>query len=195
MPYYGPKRWVKVNVQGKLSTDTIYYSLPEFSFYNQEGAVVNNRSFRNKVWVAGFTSLSDKNAPALAVTMNRIEERTNLDTGLRMVTFTLDSETAVSMQNYAKMVHVAGKRRIFLSGNKAELNNLATEGFYKPVDSAGKGFADFFLIDKEGHIRGIYNGTHVKDVDYLIDDIHELEAAYYIQHEKEHKDEHDDDAM
>jgi protein SCO1/2 len=196
MPYYGPKSTVNINEGGKTKIDTIFYHLPAFQFYNQDGKTIGNYNFASKIWVAGFTSFQGKDAPSLAITMNRIEERTNLDTGLRMVTFTLDSESAKSMDDYAKMIHVAGKRRIFLSGNKEALNQLATNGFYKAVDSSTKnGFIHYFLIDKEGCIRGIYNGLHVKDVDYLIDDISVLEAAYYIEYEKKHKNEHDNDAI
>ncbi len=196
MPYYGPRRPLRISENGKLRTDTIYYHIPQFLFYNQNGEQVNNKSFTGRVWVASFTSFSGKDAPSLAITMNRIEERTNLDTALRLVTFTLDSESVKSMEDYSKTIHVAGKRRMFLSGNKDQLTDLAVNGFYKPVDSSyPNGFVHFFLIDKEGCIRGIYNGLHIKDVDNLIDDIGVLEAAYYIQNEKEHKDDHDRDAI
>ncbi len=196
IPYYGPKQAIHINDSGKLKVDTVYYHIPAFSFYNQQGKTVTNEQFARKIWVASFTSFSGKDAPALAVTMNRVEERTNLDTGLRMVTFALDSESVKSMEDYVKMIHAEGKRRIFLSGNKEQLNQLATEGFYKAVDSStAKGYIHFFLIDEDGRIRGIYNGLLIKDVDYLIDDIGKLEADYYIQNEKKHKNDHDDDAI
>lgn len=196
MPYYGPKRPINITRNGKQSIDTIFYHLSGFSFYDQNGNKVNNRAFIGRVWVAGFTSFPGKDAPSLAVMMNRLSDRTNLDTALRLVTFTLDSESVQSMQAYAKMIHCTDKRRLFLSGNTAQLRQFATEDFYKAVDSStSNGYVHFFLIDKEGCIRGIYNGLHVKEVDYLIDDINTLEAAYYIQNEKKHKDEHDNDAI
>lgn len=196
MPYYGPKRPINITRQGKQSIDTIFYHLPGFSFYDQSGKTVDNRALFDKVWIAGFTSFSGKDAPALAVVMNRLSERTNLDTALRLVTFTLDSESVQSMQAYAKMIHCSDKRRLFLSGNKDKLRQFATEDFYKAVDSSyEKGYIHLFLMDKEGCIRGIYNGLQLKEVDNLIDDINMLEAAYYIQNEKQHKDEHDKDAI
>jgi len=196
MPYYGARRPIKFNEQGKIRIDTIYYHLPGFRFYNQYGQVFSSTTLSNKVWVASFTSFSGKDAPSLAVTMNRIEERTNLDTALRLVTFVLDSVTAKNMLDYANMIHTTSKRRVFLCGNKDQMPSFASDYFYKPVDtSSSNGFIHYFLIDKKGCIRGIYNGLHIKDVDNLIDDISVLEAAYYIQHEKEHKEEHDNDAI
>jgi len=131
----------------------------------------------------------------MAVLMNRIEERTDLDTALRLVTFTLDSESAETMQKYATTIHAGNKKRIFLSGNAQTLNQLAKDGFYKPVNSAVDNMNDFFLIDKEGHIRGVYKGPLVKETDRLIDEVNMLEAEYFIkkeiQKEKEDKGDHD----
>ncbi len=126
--------------------------------------------------------------------LNRVEERTDRDSALRLLTCALDSESIQSLTAYAQMVH-AGKRQLFLSGAPGTVNNFAVNAFYQPVDSSYKnGFLHFFLIDKEGHIRGIYNGLHVKDVDALIDNISMLEAAYYVNENRE-KSRKDDDGI
>ena len=197
MPYYGTKRPINIVEKGKARVDTVFYHIPNFKLYNQDGASFSNLSLLNKVWVAGFTSFSGKDAPSLAVTTNRLEERTNLDTGLRIVTFTLDSETAKSMTDYATKIHVAGKRRVFLSGNTEQLQQIATESFYKAVDTAyTNGYIHYFLIDKEGHIRGVYNGMQVKDVDRLVEEIGMMEAEYYVKNQvKEQKEGKDIDAI
>lgn len=196
MPYYGPKRPINITRQGKQSIDTVFYHLPLFSFYDQNGKAVDSRILLDRVWVASFTSFSGKDAPSLAVVMNRLSDRTNLDTALRLVTFTLDSESVQSMQAYTNMIHCTDKRRLFLSGNTDKLKQFAKEDFYQPIDSSvDKGYNLLFLMDKEGCIRGVYNGLRLKEVDNLIDDINMLEAAYYIQNEKKHKDEHDNDAI
>lgn len=187
--YYGPKRPIHINKDGKSITDTVYYHIPAFSFYDQHGTKVADNSLAGKIWVACFTSLADKQyTPSMSILMNRVEERTNLDTALRLVTFALDSANAATLATYANMVH-AGKKQIFLGGNSAGEKQLATDGFYNPVDTSySKGFTHFFLIDKEGCIRGIYSGLKIKDIDLLIDEIGMLEAAYFIQNERKNKD-------
>lgn len=191
LPYYGPKH--PFAVAGKK--DTSYYRIPYFEFTNQNGSAVNSAFFRNRIWVCCFQHLSDmKVSPSMAVLMNRVESRTDRDTSLRLVTFALDSESANNLNNYAQTVH-AGKRQLFVAGNPGKMNDFAINGFYQPIDSSYKnGFIHFFLIDKEGHIRGIYNGTHVKDADQLIDNISMLEAAYYVNQNREES-KKDDDAM
>lgn len=74
------------------------------------------------------------------------------------------------------------------------MNKFAIESFYQPIDSSYKnGFIHFFLIDRQGCIRGIYNGLHVKDIDKLIDNISMLEVAYYIQENREKSKKGDDE--
>lgn len=188
LAYYGPKKTIHIIVKGRDKIDTAFYQVPPFTFYDQSGNKVNSGVFNNKIWVGYFVHLNDvqKSAPT-AVLMNRIEERTDLDTALKLVTFALDSESVKQLQDYSNSIH-AGKKRIFLSGNPTEINQLAQAGFYKPIDSSyTDGYKHFFLIDKEGHIRGIYDGYKVKEIDKLIDEINILEAAYFV--EKEIKDE------
>lgn len=194
LPYYGPKQPINITVNGKLKHDTVYYHIPDFKFNDQNGKSLSGESLKGKVWVACFVHLADKNiTPSMAILMNRVEERTNLDTTIRLVTFALDSESSKSMQDYAAMVH-AGQKRIFLSGNAQAMNQYAIEGFYKPVDSSyAKGFIHFFLIDKDGSIRGIYNALRIKDTDKLIDEISMLEAFYYIKKETKDEKERDKD--
>lgn len=191
MPYFGPKHFVVV----EQKKDTIFYFVPPFTFTGQNNNKVNSLTLKNRIWVCCFENLKDtKVSPSMAILMNRVESRTDLDTTLRLITFAVDSESSKNLADYASMVH-AGKRQLFVSGDSNEVANFAITGFYQPVDSSYKnGFVHFFLVDREGHIRGIYNGTHVKDVDELIDNISMLEAAYYVNQNREES-KKDDDGM
>ena len=189
LPYYGPKHPIMVN--GKK--DTVFYGIPGFQFTGQNGNELKSGSLLGRIWICCFEHLKDaKISPSMAILMNRVENRTDLDTTLRLITFALDSTSSKDLAGYAQMVH-AGKRQLFLSGSAAEMNDFAINAFYQPVDSSYKdGFMQFFLVDREGHIRGIYNGTHVKDVDRLIDNISMLEAAYYVNQNREESKKNDD---
>lgn len=146
-----------------------------------------------RIWVCCFEHLKDKaNSPSMAILMNRVEERTDRDSSIRLITFALDSESAQNLTDYAQMVH-AGRKQLFLAGESKQVEDFAINAFYQPVDSSYKnGFVHFFLVDKEGHIRGIYNGLYVKDIDALIDNISMLEAAYYVNQNREESKKNDD---
>jgi protein SCO1/2 len=186
LPYYGPKHPFVITDNGKQKKDTVFYSVPDFSFINQNGNSIGSHLMLGRIWVCCFENLKDKNiSPSQAILMNRIETRTDLDTTLRMLTFALDSENMQNLAGYAQMVH-AGKRQYFLSASSGKMNEFVVNAFYNPIDTSYKnGFVHFFLVDREGCIRGIYNGTHVKDIDELIDNISMLEAAYYVKENRE----------
>jgi protein SCO1/2 len=186
LPYFGPKHPILVTVKGKQKKDTVFYSVPDYTFKNQSGNKLTTLSMRSRIWVCCFLHLKDtKLSPSMTTLMNRVESRTDLDTTLRLVTFALDSESSGSLTGYANMVH-AGRRQYFLSTDTGKMEDFAREALYVPLDSLYKdGFIHFFLIDREGCIRGIYNGLHVKDIDELIDNISMLEAAYYVKANRE----------
>lgn len=189
LPYYGPKHPIVVDKK----KDTVYYGIPDFKFTGQNGNTFTSLSLLGRIWVCCFEDLKDTRvSPSQAILMNRIESRTDLDTTLRLVTFALDSESTKNLAAYAQMVH-AGKRQFFLSAGSGKMAEFAVNAFYQPVDTSYKnGFIHFFLIDREGHIRGIYNGLHVKDIDELIDNISMLEAAYSVNENREESKKNDD---
>jgi protein SCO1/2 len=198
LPYYGPKKPFVKTENGKQKKDTVFYTVPDFICINQFGNAVTTHSMLGRIWVCSFENLKDKDiAPSQAILMNRVESRTDLDTTLRLVTFVLHGEASKSLAAYAQMVH-AGKRQYFLSADSVMMKQFAINAFYQPLDTAYKsGFIHFFLIDREGCVRGIYNGLHVKEIDELIDNISMLEAAYYVKEnrEKSKKGGDDDGAM
>lgn len=188
LPYYGPKRIVNIKENGKLHADTAFYHIPWFIFTDSTRGKVSTDLLKGRIWAVCFIDSKDKQfAPSISTLMNRVDERTNLDTALRLVTFLLDSATQNDLIAYRRMVH-AGRRQIFLSGDKEAVKNFAIDGFYQPLDSSfSKGFNNFFLVDKEGSVRGMYNALSIKETDRLVDEISMLEAAYYIQNEKKNK--------
>jgi protein SCO1 len=186
LPYFGPKKPFINTENGKHKKDSIFYSVPDYEFNNQSGNKVTVKSMLGRIWVCCFEHLKDtKVSPSETILMNRVESRTDLDSTLRLVTFALDSESSNSLTTYANMVH-AGRRQYFLTVDTGKMESFAKEAFYQPLDSSwNNGFIHFFLVDREGHIRGIYNGLHIKEIDELIDNISMLEAAYYVKANRE----------
>ncbi len=188
LPYFGPKKVALTIKDNKASADTLFYQVIPFSFINESGENVTNTGLRGKIWTACFINDTDKHyAPSISTLFDRIEERTNLDTGLRLLTFFLDSAGRHELKTYSNKVH-AGRRQIFLTGKGQSIREFAIDAFYKPLDSSyTKGFSKFFLVDKEGCIRGVYDALSIKETDRLVDEIGMLEAAYFIQNEKRNK--------
>lgn len=190
LPYFGPK---EVNSSG----DTIYHSIPPFSFINQDGKTITNNNFDNKVYVANFFFSTCKSiCPDMSSQLIRIQERFLHNEDVLILSHTVDPETdsVEVLKNYAQHYGAISDKWHFVTGNKKELYDIAKNGYLVnalEAENDEEGFIHselFILIDKEKHIRAIYDGTSTAEVNKLIDDINVLRAAYEIKKhsEKEH---------
>ncbi len=90
-----------------------------------------------------------------------------------------DYDSIPVLKAYAEKHGADPKNWHFLTGDKRQLYKLARES-YLVDDGTFTGEDDFIhtqwfaLVDGDGHIRGLYEGTKVKDVDKLIADIDRL---------------------
>ena len=75
---------------------------------------------------------------------------------------------------------------LLLTGNKADLYNLARTGFLITATVGDGGPNDFIhseklvLVDKEGRLRGFYDGTSDEEIEQLKEDIKKLLVAYIV---------------
>jgi protein SCO1/2 len=54
LPILGEPETIVRTVDGKQVKDTIYPSIPDFSFINQDGSTVTQRDFEGKIYIADF---------------------------------------------------------------------------------------------------------------------------------------------
>ena len=103
-----------------------------------------------------------------------------------MVSFSVDPETdsTARLKEFANKIQADSGRWHFLTGDRKAIYDLAYQGFMVNVmqdPTAPGGFLHsdmILLIDRNRHIRGIYEGTSLKDVKRLIDEIKVLVAEY-----------------
>jgi protein SCO1 len=161
------------------SGDTVWHSIPSFSFVNQEGKVITDKNVEGQVYVANFFFANCQTVcPDMNRHVARVQDAFKDDTLLRILSFTVDPEndTVAALKAYAETMRADSSKWWFLTGNKDSIYALAREGFFVPA-AEGKTADDFFhsqdliLIDKNKNIRGIYDGLDKAEVDTLIDEI------------------------
>ena len=54
LPYYGPREIKNISVENGLRADTIYHTIPDFRFVDQDSAFITPATFENKIYVADF---------------------------------------------------------------------------------------------------------------------------------------------
>lgn len=189
LPYYGNKDVVKVMEDGKEKTDTIYHSIPDFSFTNQLGKTITQKDFEGKIYVTDFFFATCPGiCPKMSAQLLRVQEKFEEYPDVMLLSHTVNPEqdTVEALAAYAEMVHANNERWFFVTGNKEDLYKQALYGYLLNASEdilAPGGFLHsemFVLIDKQRHIRGYYDGTSVKDVNRLIDEIKVLIAEEMI---------------
>jgi len=103
-----------------------------------------------------------------------------------IISHTVDPETdsIEVLRAYAKDNGIDTKKWWFLTGDEFFIHEHGGQGYMLNVmrDSTAQGgflhSSIFVLVDKEKHIRGLYDGTNMKEVDKLIEDIKTLKKEY-----------------
>jgi protein SCO1/2 len=188
LPFYGPRE-TGPNGEG----DTIYHTVPPFSFVNQEGKIVNDKDYAGKIYVADFFFVKCKGiCPKMTVQMKRVHEQFKNDSMVMILSHTVDPEndSVAALAGYADTLNADTKKWNFVTGGKKELYDMARYGYYLTVMDGDGGPDDFIhsetfvLIDPDKHIRGIYEGTSPSEVNRLIHDIGLLKQEFGTKKEE-----------
>jgi protein SCO1 len=188
LPIYGEREGVnKTIVDGKERIDTIYHTIPAFSFTNQDGKTVTDKTFEGKIYVANFFFTTCKTiCPKMSSGIQQVQERLKEFPDLLFISHTVNPQydTVEALKAYAQMVHGNTATWHFVTGDKKAIYDMGIHGYLLPVgeDVAAEGgflhSEQLVLVDKEKRIRGFYDGTSVKAITDLIDDIKTLAAEY-----------------
>jgi len=176
LPLLGNAVYKQVN--GK--TDTIYPIVPHFSFIDQKKQVVNNSTFRNKIYVADFFFISCPTiCPIMTASMKRVYDKYTQNNDVLFISHTIDPkyDTPERLDKYASALNADHNKWHFVTGDRDSIYKLAEKGYYSPAhkDTSNQGgyvhSGGLILIDKQGHMRGVYDGTSKEETDKLIEDI------------------------
>ena len=176
LPYLGPK---SVNASG----DTVYHQIPAFRFLNQDSTWVTEKDMEGKIYVADFFFTTCPTiCPKMKTQLLRIYERYATNDAVRILSHTIDPEfDQVSvLRDYANKLHVAAPRWNLVTGDKKAIYTIGQKSYMVTAQEDSNevgGFVHsgaFILVDKERHVRGIYDGTKEEEVNHLIEDMEKL---------------------
>jgi len=170
-------------VDGVEVADTIYHYVPEFEYINQDSISVSSKDFKGKVWVVDFFfSKCPTICPPMTSQMKRLSEMTtDLQKEVQFLSFSIDpkNDQPTRLREYIASHSITATNWSFLTGEEASTHLLAKEFFNgaERNDEIEGGFGhtpNFALVDREGLVRGIYNGTDVDDINRLEKDLRKL---------------------
>ena len=179
LPVLGIKTAITKTENGKEVTDSLDYTIPQFSFLDQDGNVVDSTVLKNKIFVAEFFFTSCPSiCPKMQAQMLRVNEKYKSDSNVLILAYTIDParDTVAKLHEYAQKLGVESSKWHFLTGNKDSIYSLATSYLVSAAedpDAPGGHIhsGNFILVDMQRRIRGYYDGTNEKGVEKLLGDI------------------------
>lgn len=188
LPYIGFHDYGKVMKDGKEVMDTIYHTVPEFFLTAQDSTMFSNENVAGKVHVVNFFFTSCPSiCPAMIAQMKRLQGNMNDIEEVVFLSHTIDPkrDTIPKLNAYIRRKELDTHNWFFLYGDKDYVHDLGINGYMINAmedEAAEGGFLHsehFILVDREGHIRGLYEGTDTERVDQLEKDIRKLIKTEY----------------
>jgi protein SCO1/2 len=173
LPFLGPK---EVREQG----DTLYHKIPDFKFLNQDSLWVSQKDMAGKIYVADFFFTTCPTiCPKMKTQLLRIYDKFGEDDRVRILSHTIDPEYdgVRVLKEYAKKLNINSPRWNLVTGKKSDIYRLGEKSYMVTAQEDANeegGFVHsgaFILVDKNRHVRGIYDGTKEEDVNHLIEDM------------------------
>jgi protein SCO1 len=161
--------------------DTVYHKIADFALVNQVGDTVTNAAVSGKVYVADFFFTTCPTiCPIMKKEMLRVYDAYKDQPNFKILSHSIDPthDTQAVLKDYAEKLGVENANTWnFLTGDQEKIFELGQTSYLTTAmaDQAEPGgflhSGAFLLIDQQGRIRGVYDGTKADQVDRLISDI------------------------
>lgn len=186
LPFYNEESFTPKWITPNTEEEKAFHKIPDFSLTNQLGETVSQNTFENKIYVTDFFFTSCPGiCPKMTGNMEVIQEAFKDDDEVLLLSHSVMPTTdSVSVLNtYAKTYGVIENKWHLVTGDKKDIYSLGREQYFVENDlGEPKNIDDFLhtenflLIDKNKHIRGIYNGLNRASMAQLITDIKALKT-------------------
>ena len=161
-----------------------FHKIPNFKLTNQLGETISQATFKNKIYITDFFFTSCPGiCPAMTKNMHKIQEVFKNDDDILLlshsVTPSIDSIPVLNA--YAKSKAIIPNKWHLVTGDRDQIYDLGRKAYFVEetlgLEQTKDDFLhteNFVLIDKNKHIRGIYNGLNRASIKQLIIDIKTL---------------------
>lgn len=185
VPYFNTPDFTPLFLSASEAGDQITHRLPAFSFTNQHGEEISEKNIAGKIVISDFFfSRCASICPKMTTGMKQVADAfPGNEVMLLSHSVTPDSDSVPALKAFADRNGITHKNWHLLTGEKEKIYNLARRGYF--ADERMGYSADttdflhtenFVLLDRNGMIRGVYNGTLELEINNLVRDIRLLIA-------------------
>jgi len=183
LPILGNREPIEKTVDGKTVVDTIYQTIPPFSYLNQDSVMVTDKDFDGKIYVSDFFFTSCNTiCPIMHRNMLDVYKKFKDNPKVKFLSHSIDIKYDLPsrLKTYATKLGVEGNQWEFVHGSRDSIFNIAAKSYLvsafedssDPQGLVHQGW--FILIDTKKQLRGAYDGTKADQVKQLMEDMDKL---------------------
>ena len=190
LPYYNEESFTANWLTPGTKEEKEFHKIPDFSLTNQLGENITQKTFENKIYITDFFFTTCPGiCPQMTGNMFKIQEEFKNDNEILLLSHSVmpNTDSIPVLKKYAKYNGVIDNKWHLVTGDKNEIYSLGRDHYFVENDLGEEKSIDdflhtenFLLIDKEKHIRGIYNGLNRASIAQLIVDIKALKKRKII---------------
>jgi len=170
LPIYSPR-----DINPELVDSTIQHigndhKIADFSFFNQNGKLISQKDYENKIYVADFFFTTCPTiCPKMTNNMVWLQNQLKKYPDVKLLSFSVtpDIDTPEVLKKYALEKGVDDSKWNLVTGDKSAIYYLARKSYLavktgKPDELYDMVHTEnFILVDKNKRIRGFYDGTNL----------------------------------
>lgn len=174
--------WINL---GDKSLDS-FHKISPFKLLNQEGEIITEKTFESKIYVTDFFfTICPGICPKMMSNMMKLQEEFLNDNDVLLLSHSVTPErdSVPVLKRYAEDKGILSDKWHLVTGTQEEIYKLGRKDYFVEEDLGLDKEEDdflhtenFVLIDKNRHIRGIYNGLNKTSIKQLIADIKQLKV-------------------
>jgi protein SCO1/2 len=184
LPYFNQPDFTPVWLNKKDAAYKTLHTIPSFSFTDQHGKVISRKTTDGKIYIANFFFTRCENiCPRMMGNLKKAAEAFAKDTNVVIISHSVTPlyDSPLILNKYAAEKNITNPNWHLVTGNRDEIYHIARQGYFadnvsgSSINSQFLHTENLILVDKNRHIRGVYNGTLEFEVANLIRHIKLLE--------------------
>ena len=183
LPILGNREPVERIVDGKTVVDTVYHTIPPFSYLNQDSILITDKDFDNKIYIADFFFTSCNTiCPLMHRNMLEVYKKYKENPNVKFLSHSIDIKYDLPsrLKSYASKLGVESDKWVFVHGSRDSIFNIATKNYLvaayednaDPQGLVHQGW--LVLVDTKKQLRGAYDGTSEEQVKQMMLDMEKL---------------------
>ncbi len=184
LPFYATADFTAEWIDADSPRLQTLHRIAPFALRNQQGQTITNQSLHGQIYVANFFfSSCQAICPKMLANLRRVQSAFQDVPDVVLVSHSVmpNVDSVDVLREYATENGVRAGKWHLLTGEKSAIYDLARRSYFaERQEGVGKADNEFLhtetmlLIDRAGHIRGVYNATLPLDADRVIEDIQRL---------------------